>query len=57
MGDFSPNSAGYFAVIPTTLAVSITATHGSATANRGASENRVKDHTSADFFRGKQESC
>jgi hypothetical protein len=49
MGDFSPNSAGYFAAIPTTLAASITATHGSAVANRGASENRVIDRVSEHF--------
>jgi hypothetical protein len=57
MSDFSPNSAGCFAAIPTTLAVLITATHGSAAARCDASEKRVKDYGSAGFFRGKQEPC
>jgi hypothetical protein len=57
MGDVSPNNAGCFAAIQTTHAVSITATNGSAAADPGASEIRVKDHGPRDFFRVKQRPC
>jgi hypothetical protein len=43
MGDCSPIIAGRFAAIHTTPAVSITATHGSATGHPDASEIRVRD--------------
>jgi hypothetical protein len=57
MDDVSPIIAGYFAAIHTTLAVSITATHGSAVVNSSASEIRIKDSGLRHFFRGMQVAC
>ena len=57
MGDFSPISVGCFAAIHTDVAVSLTATDGSAAARTDASEISVKDSLSPDFFRVKPWPC
>jgi len=57
MGEFSPINIGCLAVIHTTLAVSITATHGSSAPDADASEIRVEDTGLMCFFRGKHAPC